>query len=229
MTASELIALAEDSGVFLTISPEGKLRVGGRGSEDFAARYREHLMREKGAILAILRGESTPQVDGDIQQRARLELALALSAKMEQELDPGIPEWLEWAFVSLFYDAMEGLVRWGLGDIWPQVQAVAQEEVSGMRHRALVGWARSHRELERHRYSARWGVIDEPWKSRRDELALEAETWAWRAYLLEAALRNPEGDDLQRLDLWVDFRPWALWLSRNGQGNGLVWSDRGAA
>lgn len=231
MTASELVALAKDTGLILKINQQGGLRVDGRNADEFVARYREHLIQEKSAILALLRGETPLVPDEDIAHQARMEFAQAFAAKIEAESDPGVPEWLEWAFWCLFNDAMEGFISWGLGEQWPQVQEAAQErpQAIGMRERALTGWASWHRERERHRYSARWGDIGDVWIERRDQLALECEAWAWRAYLLELALRNPEGDDQQRLDLWVDLRPWALWLAHNGRANGLVWSDREAA
>lgn len=228
MTASELIALAKDAGLILKINQQGGLRVDGRNADEFVAHYREHLIHNKSAILALLRGETPPIPDEDIARQARLEFTLAFAARVEQDVDAGVPEWLEWAFWCLFADAMEGFVRWGLGEIWPQVQAAAEDprQASEMRHRALEGWASWHRERERHRYSRQWGKENQAWASQRDELALEAETWAWRAYLLELALKNPQDSDF---DPWVDLRPWALFLARHGRRLGLVWSDREAA
>ena len=230
MTASELVALAQQAGVTLEINTQGGLRVSGKTAEEFTGRYREHLTREKTAILALLRGE-TPLADEDIPRRARMEFALAFHTKLEVEAEPNVPGWLEWAFWCLFSDAMEGFVRWGLGEQWPQVQEVAQErsQAVALRERALERWAGAHRERERHRYSARWDALDDEWRKKRDEIATECETWAWRAYLVEVALRNPEGSDQQQLDFWVDLSPWALWLARNGRAQGLVWSEREAA
>ena len=230
MTASELVALAQQAGVTLEINTQGGLRVSGKTAEEFTGRYREHLTREKTAILALLRGE-TPLADEDIPRRARMEFALAFHTKLEVEAEPNVPGWLEWAFWCLFSDAMEGFVRWGLGEQWPQVQEVAQErsQAVALRERALERWANAHRERERHRYSARWDALDDEWRKKRDEIATECETWAWRAYLVEVALRNPEGSDQQQLDFWVDLSPWALWLARNGRAQGLVWSEREAA
>jgi len=230
MTASELVALAQQAGVTLEINTQGGLRVSGKTAEEFTGRYREHLTREKTAILALLRGE-TPLADEDIPRRARMEFALAFHTKLEVEAEPNVPGWLEWAFWCLFSDAMEGFVRWGLGEQWPQVQKVAQErsQAVALRERALERWAGAHRERERHRYSARWDALDDEWRKKRDELTIECETWAWRAYLVEVALRNPEGSDQRQLDFWVDLNPWALWLAKNGRTWGLVWSDREAA
>jgi hypothetical protein len=230
MTASELVALAQQAGVTLEINTQGGLRVSGKTAEEFTGRYREHLTREKAAILALLRGE-TPLADEDIPRQARMEFALAFQAKLEMEAEPNVPSWLEWAFWCLFNDAMEGFVRWGLGEQWPQVQEAFQErsQAVALRERALERWAGAHRERERHRYLARWDSLDEEWRKKRDELAIECETWAWRAYLVEVALRNPEGSDQQQLDFWVDLSPWALWLARNGRAQGLVWSEREAA
>ena len=230
MTASELVALAQQAGVTLEINTQGGLRVSGKTAEEFTGRYREHLTREKTAILALLRGE-TPLADEDIPRRARMEFALAFHTRLEMEAERNVPGWLEWAFWCLFSDAMEGFVRWGLGEQWPQVQEVAQErsQAVALRERALERWAGAHRERERHRYSARWDALDDEWRKKRDEIATECETWAWRAYLVEVALRNPEGSDQRQLDFWVDLNPWALWLAKNGRTWGLVWSDREAA
>ena len=230
MTASELVALAQQAGVTLEINTQGGLRVSGKTAEEFTGRYREHLTREKTAILALLRGE-TPLADEDIPRRARMEFALAFHTRLEMEAEPDVPGWLEWAFWCLFNDAMEGFVRWGLGEQWPQVQEAAQErsQAVALRERALERWAGAHRERERHRYSARWDALDDEWRKKRDELTIECETWAWRAYLVEVALRNPEGSDQRQLDFWVDLNPWALWLAKNGRTWGLVWSDREAA
>jgi len=230
MNAAELIALANDAGLILKINEKGGLRIDGRSAEEFVARYREHLVREKAAILALLRGEALLS-DEDVAYQARMEFALAFHARLEMEAEPNVPGWLEWAFWCLFNDAMEGFVRWGLGEVWPQVQEVAQErsQAVALRERALERWANAHRERERHRYSARWDALDDEWRKKRDEIATECETWAWRAYLVEVALRNPEGSDQQQLDFWVDLSPWALWLARNGRAQGLVWSEREAA
>lgn len=231
MTASELIALAKDAGLILKINQQGGLRVDGRNADEFVARYREYLIQQKSAILALLRGETPPIPDEDITRQARLEFALAFAARVEQEVDAGVPEWLEWAFWCLFADAMEGFVRWGLGEIWPQVQAAAEapRQASEMRHRALEGWASWHRERERHRYSARWGNLDEARLVQQDQLGLECETWAWRAYLLELALKNPQAANESEIDPWVDLQPWAMFLAKNGRKLGLVWTDWRAA
>jgi len=230
MNAAELIALANDAGLILKINEKGGLRIDGRSAEEFVARYREHLVREKAAILALLRGEALLS-DEDVAYQARMEFALAFHARLEMEAEPDVPGWLEWAFWCLFNDAMEGFVRWGLGEQWPQVQEAAQErpQAVALRERALERWAGAHRERERHRYSARWDALDDEWRKKRDEIATECETWAWRAYLVEVALRNPEGSDQRQLDFWVDLNPWALWLARNGRAQGLVWSEREAA
>lgn len=231
MTARELMEIAAAAGLQFFLEGEG-LRLGGIGAEDFAKRHREEIKRLKQEILAVLRGEPLPEAENAQEEpNSRLEFALAFAARMEQEVDAGAPEWLEWAFWCLFADAMEGFVRWGLGEVWPQVQAAAEDphQASEMRHRALEGWASWHRERERHRYSRQWSEIDQAWEARRDELALETETWAWRAYLLELARHNPEITNEEALDPWVDLRPWALWLARNGKRLGLVWSDREAA
>lgn len=233
MTARELMEIAAAAGLQFFLEGES-LRLGGPEAADFVKRYREEIRRLKQEILAVLRGEPEPLPESPKQQEEpdpRLEFALVFAAKVEQEVDAGVPEWLEWAFWCLFADAMEGFVRWGLGDIWPQVQAAAEDSqrASEMRHRALEGWVSWHRERERHRYSRQWGKADQAWEARRDELALEAETWAWRAYLLELARHNLEALSEKTLDPWVDLRPWALWLARNGKRLGLVWSDREAA
>jgi hypothetical protein len=230
MTAAELIALANEAGLILKINEKGGLRIDGKNADEFVARYREHLTREKAAILALLRGETLLSGE-DTARQARMEFALAFHARLEVEAEKNIPGWLEWAFWCAFNDAMEGFVRWGLGEQWPQVQEAAQErsQAVAMRERALERWAGAHRERERHRYSARWDALDDEWRKKRDELAIEAETWAWRAYLVELALRNPEGNDQQQLDFWADLSPWALWLARNGRAYGLVWNDREAA
>lgn len=233
MTARELMEIAAAAGLQFFLEGES-LRLGGLGAEDFVKRYREDIKRLKPEILAILRGEPLPESEPPKPQEAlnpRLEFALAFAARVEQEVDAGVPEWLEWAFWCLFADAMEGFVRWGLDEIWPQVQAAAEDprQASEMRRRALEGWASWHRERERHRYSARWGNLDEAWLAQRDQLGLEAETWAWRAYLLELALKNPQTANESEIDPWVDLRPWAVLLAKNGQKLGLVWTDRRAA
>lgn len=222
MTAKELMEAAENAGCFFVVE-DNAFKLIGKDSQEFVQRYREEIKRNKQAIRALLRGETPPISDDDIAERARLEFTLAFYTKLEAEAEKGVPEWLEWAFWYLFNDAMEGFVRWGLGEHWPQVQEAAQErqQAIGMRERALERWARVHVKRERHRYK---GEI-EP----RDQFALECETWAWRAYLVEVALRNPEGNDQQQLDLWVDLEAWALWLARNGRAHGLVWNDREAA
>lgn len=228
MTAQELIRLAEENGLHF-YEEDGKLFLS-RNEVEFISRYREEIKRLKPEILALLRGEPLPESSEPQEAlNPRLEFALAFAARVEQEVDAGVPEWLEWAFWCLFADAMEGFVRWGLDELWPRVQAAAEDrqQAAELRQRALEGWASWHRERERHRYTRQWGEADRAWEARRDELALEAETWAWRAYLLELALKNPQRSD--DLDPWVDLRPWALFLARHGRRLGLVWGDREAA
>ncbi|MCX7602125.1 MAG: hypothetical protein N2Z75_09335 [Meiothermus sp.] len=229
MTALELLQAAKMAGVQL-VEEEGRLSLEGaeENIEAFMARYGEILKARRKEVVTLLRGEVA---DDTRRAQARLEFALAFSAKLEQEMDAGVPEWLEWAFWCLFNDAMEGFVRWGLGEMWLQVQEAAldRQQAAGMRQRALEGWASWYRERERHRYSARWGNLDEAWTAQRDQLALECETWAWRAYLLELALKNPQTANESEIDPWVDLRPWAVLLAKNGQKLGLVWTDRRAA
>lgn len=232
MNAIDLMRLAEESGLAFEINEQGGMRIIGKNAEEFAQRHREALVAAKPAILAILRGEPEPPAKPYIVPlNPRMEFALAYQAKIEGDIDQGIPEWLEWAFCCLFNDAMEGFVRWGLGDAWAQIQSAADDpsQARGMRERALERWARAHLERERHRYSARWGEMDDAWRVKRDELAQEAELWAWRAYLLEIAQRNSEATQEHDMDLWADLRPWALWLHRSGRAHGLVWNDREAA
>lgn len=235
MTARDLLEEARRLGLILSVNESGGLRINGKPEAvgSYTAQHREMLAQEKRVLIDLVRGGDPETWGGrsseEIARAARLEFALAYRAKIEAEFDPGVPEWLEWAFWCLFYDAMEGFVRWGLGEHWPQVREGAedQSQAAGMRERALENWAGWHRERERH--SARWNRMTEEWISKRDELMLNAESWAWRAFLTELARHNPEAESQEQIDPWVDLRPWALYLTRWGRDLRLVWSDKEAA
>jgi hypothetical protein len=226
MTALEVLLAAQKAGVQL-VDEGGRLGLEGHGENinAFMARYGEALKARRKEVLALLRGE----VDEDTRRaQARLEFALAYTAKLDQESEgESAPDWLAYAVWCLVGDAMEGFVRWGLGDAWPAIQEACQDraEAKGLRERALEKWAEAHSKREALRAELRWN--DPQWHLWMDQLGHEAETWAWRAFLVELALKNPgASSEVEKgFDPWVDLRPWAVWLARNGRSLGLAWRD----
>lgn len=229
MTALELLKAAKRYGVEL-VEVDGRLSLEGaeENIQAFLARYGEALKARKKEVLALLRGEVAEDEDARRAQ-ARLEFALAFTAKLEAEAEEerGVPDWLAYATWCLVGDAMEGFVRWGLGDAWSAIQEACQDraEARGLRERALERWAVAHRRREALRAEMRWN--DPQWHYHMEELGLQAETWAWRAFLVELALRNPQaGSEMEAgFDPWVDLRPWVAWFARNGKRLGLVWKE----
>ena len=229
MTALELLKAAKRYGVEL-VEVDGRL--GLEGAEEniqaFMARYGEALKARKKEVLALLRGEVAEDEDTRRAQ-ARLEFALAFTAKLEAEAEEerGVPDWLAYATWCLVSDAMEGFVRWGLGDAWPAIREACQDraEARGLRERALEKWAEAHRKREALRAELRWN--DPLWRFQMEELGNEAETWAWRAFLVELALRNPDVPDeaAPGFDPWVDLGPWARYLAQNGGRLRLIWRE----
>lgn len=226
MTALELLRAAQKAGVRL-VEEEGRLGLEGatENIEAFMARYGEALKARRKEVLALLRGE----VDEDTRRaQARLEFALAFTAKVDAEAEgEQVPDWLAYATWCLVADAMEGFVRWGLGDAWPAIQEACQDraEARGLRERALEQWAEAHRKREALRTEMRWN--DPLWHYQMEELGFEAETWAWRAFLVELALKNPEAasEEAPGFDPWVDLTPWAHFLAQNGKRLRLTWRE----
>ena len=226
MTALEVLLAAQKAGVQL-VDEGGRLGLEGHGENinAFMARYGEALKARRKEVLALLRGE----VDEDTRRaQTRLEFALAYTAKLDQESEgESAPDWLAYAVWCLVGDAMEGFVRWGLGEDWPAIQEACQDraEAKGLRERALEKWAEAHSKREALRAELRWN--DPQWHLWMDQLGHEAETWAWRAFLVELALKNPgASSEVEKgFDPWVDLTPWAVWLARNGRSLGLAWRD----
>ena len=226
MTALELLRAAQTAGVRL-VDEGGRLGLEGHGENinAFMTRYGEALKARRREVLALLRGE----VDEDTRRaQARLEFALAYTAKLDQESEgESAPDWLAYAVWCLVGDAMEGFVRWGLGDAWPAIQEACQDraEARGLRERALERWAEAHKRREMLRAEMRWN--DPQWHYQMEELGSQAETWAWRAFLVELALRNPQaGNEMEAgFDPWVDLAPWAHYLAQNGRRLRLAWRE----
>lgn len=224
--ALEVIREAEARGLRF-VEQDGRL--GLEGPEEVRAAFRQEYGEVipvlKGAILALLRGEARL----DEAMEARLEFALAFTAKLEAEAEEeaGVPTWLAYATWCLVGDAMEGFVRWGLGDAWPAIQEACQDraEARGLRERALERWAEAHSKREALRAELRWN--DPQWHLWMDQLGHEAETWAWRAWLVELALKNPgaSSEAEKGFDPWVDLTPWVRYLARNGKRLRLVWRE----
>lgn len=227
MTALEVLLAAQKAGVQL-VDEGGRLGLEGHDGniQAFMARYGEALKARRREVLALLRGE----VDEDTKRgQARLEFALAYTAKLEAEAEEeaGVPTWLVYATWCLVGDAMEGFVRWGLGEDWPAIQEACQDraEARGLRERALEKWAEAHSKREALRAELRWN--DPQWHLWMDQLGHEAETWAWRAFLVELALKNPGASSEvgKGFDPWVDLTSWAHYLAQNGKRLRLVWRE----
>lgn len=226
MTALELLRAAQATGVRL-VDEGGRLGLEGHGENinAFMARYGEALKARRKEVLALLRGE----VDEDTRRaQARLEFALAYTAKLDQESEgESAPDWLAYAVWCLVGDAMEGFVRWGLGDAWPAIQEACQDraEARGLRERALERWAEAHRRREALRAEMRWN--DPQWHLWMEQLGQEAEMWAWRAFLVELALKNPNAQSEmdQGFDPWVDLAPWVHYMVQNGRRLRLAWRE----
>ncbi len=220
--ALEVIREAEARGLRF-VEQDGRL--GLEGPEEVRAAFRQEYGEVipvlKGAILALLRGEARL----DEAMEARLEFALAYEAKLEMEAEEdGAPAWLAYTMWCLLADALNGFVLRGLGDDWPKVQAaVASGKGRELRERALERWAEAYKAMEAHRFQMRWE--DEAWREELRRMGQEAELWAWRAWLVELARKNPEAETQDELDPWVDLRPWAVWFARNGKRLGLVWKE----
>ncbi|UZX16538.1 hypothetical protein KQ693_05775 [Thermus sp. PS18] len=189
------------------------------GRKAFVAEHGEAVRALKPFLLSLLleRGRGP-------EMQARLEFALAYEAKLEAEAEENVPDWLAYATWCLLADALNGFVLRGLGELWPAVQeAVAGGKAKELRARALERWAEAFRRLEAHRMTMRW---EDPafWEGLH-RLSREAEEWAWKAFLVELARKNPEASTQEELDPWVDLRPWALYLAREGRRLGLVWRE----
>lgn len=220
--ALEVIREAEARGLRF-VEQDGRL--GLEGPEEVRAAFRQEYGEVipvlNGTILALLRGEARL----DEAMEARLEFALAYEAKLETEAEEdGAPAWLAYAMWCLLADALNGFVLRGLGEDWPKIQAaVASGKGRELRERALERWAEVYKAMEAHRVQMRWE--DEAWREELCRMGQEAELWAWRAWLVELARKNPEAETQDQLDPWVDLRPWAVWLARNGRSLGLAWRD----
>ena len=220
--ALEVIREAEARGLRF-VERDGRL--GLEGPEEVRAAFRQEYGEVipvlKGAILALLRGEARL----DEAMEARLEFALAYEAKLEMEAEEdGAPAWLAYAMWCLLADALNGFVLRGLGDDWPKIQAaVASGKGRELRERALERWAEAYKAMEAHRFQMRWE--DEAWREELRRMGQEAELWAWRAWLVELARKNPEAETQDQLDPWVDLSPWVRLLAKHGRAWGLVWRE----
>jgi len=225
MSLAELVKALDEEGLTLAVEGGRPKFVGNlEAARAFLARHREELTRYRGLLAHFL---ITTQDD---TQEAREVFALAYEAKLraeaEEEIGRNVPYWLAYAFWCLLTDALSGYVRWGLERYtWAALlETVEESQHVGLEIRALERWARAHATREAHLFACRFG--DPEWEARKEELALEAESWAWRAWLVALAVRNRRG--VSRLDPWVDLSPWVRLLAKHGRAWRLVFREEAA-
>jgi hypothetical protein len=225
MSLAELLKALDEEGLTLAVEGGRPKFVGNlEAAKAFLARHREELTRYRGLLAHFL---ITTQDD---TQEAREAFALAYEAKLraeaEEEIGRDVPHWLAYAFWCLLADALSGYVRWGLERCtWAALlEAVEEGQYVGLEVRALERWAQAHLAREAHLAALRFE--DPAWVEEKEELALEAETWAWRAWLVALAIRNRRG--VSRLDPWVDLSPWVRLLAKNGRAWRLAFREEAA-
>ncbi len=225
MSLAELVKALDEEGLTLAVEGGRPKFVGNvEAARAFLARYREELNAYRGLLahFLITTQDDTPE--------AREEFALAYEAKLraeaEEEIGRNVPYWLAYAFWCLFTDALSGYVRWGLERYtWAALlEAVEEGQHVGLEVRALERWARAHLTREAHLFACRFG--DPEWEARKEELANEAEVWAWRAWLVALAVRNRRG--VSWLDPWVDLSPWVRLLAQHGRAWRLAFREEAA-
>jgi hypothetical protein len=218
---AELVKALDEEGLTLAVEGGRPKFVGNvKAARAFLARHREELTRYRGLLAHFL---TTIQDD---TQEAREAFALAYEAKLRAEAEEEIGRnvyWLAYAFWCLLTDALSGYVRWGLERYtWAALlEAVEEGQHVGLEVRALEHWARAHLAREAHLAALRFE--DPAWVEEKEELANEAEAWAWRAWLVALAIRNRRG--VSRLDPWVDLSPWVRLLARHGRAWRLAFRE----
>ncbi len=222
MTFAELVKALDEEGLTLVVEG-GRPRFRGNieAARAFLAQHREVLTHYRDLLAHFI---NTTQDD---TPEAREEFALAyetkLRAEAEEEIGRNVPYWLAYAFWCLLTDALSGYVRWGLERYtWAALlEAVEEGGYAGLESRALGRWAQAHLARESHLVALRFE--DPAWVEKKEELALGAESWAWRAWL--AALAAHNRPVAERLDPWVDISPWARILAKNGREWGLAFKE----
>jgi hypothetical protein len=225
MSLAELVKALDEEGLTLAVEDGRPKFVGNvEAARAFLARHREEMAHYRNLLAHFL---TTTQDD---TQEAREEFAMAYEAKLraesEEEIGRNVPYWLAYAFWCLLADALSGYVRWGLERYtWAALlEAVEEGQYAGLEVRALERWARAHLAREAHLAALRFE--DPAWVEKKEELANEAEAWAWRAWLVALAIRNRRG--VNRLDPWVDLSPWVRYLAKNGRAWGLAFREEAA-
>jgi hypothetical protein len=225
MSLAELVKALDEGGLTLAVE-EGRPKFVGNveAARAFLARHREELNVYRDLLAHFL---ITTQDD---TQEAREEFALAYEAQLrgesEEEIGRNVPYWLAYAFWCLLTDALLGYIRWGLERYtWAGLlEAVEEGQHVGLEVRALERWAQAHLAREAHLAALRFE--DPAWVEKKEELALEAEAWAWRVWLVALAVRNRRGES--RLDPWVDLSPWVRLLAKHGRAWRLVFREEAA-
>jgi hypothetical protein len=225
MNLAKLLKALDEEGLTLAVE-EGRPKFVGNleAAKAFLARHREEMTRYRDLLGHFL---TTTQDD---TQEAREAFALAYEAKLraeaEEEIGRNVPYWLAYVFWCLLADALSGYVRWGLERYtWAALlEAVEEGQHAGLEVRALERWARAHLAREAHLAALRFE--DPAWVEKKEELANEAEAWAWRAWLVALAIRNRRG--VSRLDPWVDLSPWVRLLAKHGRAWRLVFREEAA-
>jgi len=225
MSLAELMKALDEEELTLAVEGGRPKFVGNlEAARAFLARHQEELTRYRDLLAHFL---ITTQDDA---QEAREAFAMAYEARLrveaEEEIGRNVPYWLAYAFWCLLTDTLSGYVRWGLERyIWAALlEAVEEGRYVGLEVRALERWAQAHLAREAHLATLRF---EEPaWVEKKEELALEAEAWAWRAWLVALAVRNRRG--VSRLDPWVDLSPWVCLLAKHGRAWRLAFREEAA-
>jgi|GEM_PF-2936566 len=225
MSLAELVKALDEEGLTLAVEGGRPKFVGNlEAARAFLARHREEMAHYRDLLAHFL---ITTQ--DDIQE-AREAFALAYEAKLraeaEEEIGRNVPYWLAYASWCLLTDALSGYIRWGLERYtWAALLEVVEEgQHVGLEVRALERWARAHATREAHLAALRFE--NPAWVEKKEELALEAESWAWRAWLVALAVRNRRG--VSRLDPWVDLSPWVRLLAKHGRAWRLAFREEAA-